>query len=90
MGFGARYKVGKHVSIAGEYYYVANPIQSINAYNPFALGVNWELSDLMLQFKLTHTPHFVEDAFITRSLRNFNFRDGNLFFGFHATYFIQF
>ncbi|MFD2567077.1 DUF5777 family beta-barrel protein [Pseudotenacibaculum haliotis] len=89
LGFGARYKVSPHVSIASEYYYVANPIQSINTYNPFALGVNWEMSDLMLQFKLTHTPHFVEDAFITRSSRNFNFRDGNLFFGFHATYFIQ-
>lgn len=90
VGFGARYKVGRHVSIASEYYYIANPLNSIVAYSPFSLGVNWELSDLMLQFKMTNTPNFVEEAFITRTRRNFNFKDGNFFFGFHATYFIQF
>jgi hypothetical protein len=90
LGFGARYKVGRHVSIASEYYYVANPVESFQTYSPFSLGVNWELSDLMLQFKMTNTPNFVEEAFITRTRRNFNFKDGNFFFGFHATYFIQF
>ena len=90
VGFGARYKVGRHVAIASEYYYVANPFESINTYGAFSLGVNWELSDLMLQFKMTNTPNFVEEAFITRTRRNFNFKDGNFFFGFHATYFIQF
>jgi len=90
IGFGARYKVGRHVSIASEYYHVTNPIESFQTYSPFSLGVNWELSDLMLQFKMTNTPNFVEEAFITRTQRNFNFKDGNFFFGFHATYFIQF
>jgi hypothetical protein len=90
LGFGARYKVGRHVAIASEYYYVTNPIESFQTYSPFSLGVNWELSDLMLQFKMTNTPNFVEEAFITRTRRNFNFKDGNFFFGFHATYFIQF
>ena len=90
VGFGARYKVGRHVSIASEYYYVANPIETFQTYSPFSLGVNWELSDLMLQFKMNNTPNFVEEAFITRTRRNFNFKDGNFFFGFHATYFIQF
>jgi hypothetical protein len=90
IGFGARYRVGRHVSVASEYYYVANPLNSIQTYSPFSLGVNWELSDLMLQFKMTNTPNFVEEAFITRTRRNFNFKDGNFFFGFHATYFIQF
>ena len=90
LGFGARYKVGRHVSIASEYYYISNPIESFQTYSPFSLGVNWELSDLMLQFKMTNTPNFVEEAFITRTRRNFNFKDGNFFFGLHATYFIKF
>jgi hypothetical protein len=90
IGFGARYKVSRHVAIASEYYYLANPNESTPVYSPFSLGVNWELSDLMLQFKMTNTPDFVEEAFITRTGRNFNFKDGNFFFGFHATYFIQF
>ena len=90
LGFGGRYKVGSHVSVVSEYYYVTNPLKSLNPSAAFSLGANWELSDLMLQFKLTNTGHFVEDTFITQTRRNFNFRDGNLFFGFHATYFIQF
>lgn len=90
IGFGGRYKVGRHVSIASEYYYVANPIESIQTYGPFSLGVNWELSDLMLQFKMANTPHFVEDAFITSARRSFSIEDGSFYFGFHATYFIQF
>ncbi|MEM9680839.1 MAG: DUF5777 family beta-barrel protein [Bacteroidota bacterium] len=89
LGFGGRYKVGRHVSIVSEYYYVINPVDNPDTYGPFSLGVNWELSDLMLQFKMTNNGNFVEDAFITRTRRNFNFRDGNFFFGFHATYFIQ-
>ncbi|WP_299364134.1 DUF5777 family beta-barrel protein [Winogradskyella sp.] len=89
VGFGGRYKVGRHVSVVSEYYYVLNPVDSPDTYGPFSLGVNWELSDLMLQFKMTNNGAFVEDTFITRTQNNFNFRDGNFYFGFHATYFIQ-
>ena len=89
LGFGARYKVSHHVSIVSEYYYVFNEVDNIETYGPFSLGVNWELSDLMLQFKMTNNGSFVEDTFITKTRRNFNFKDGNFFFGFHATYYIQ-
>lgn len=89
LGFGGRYKVGNHVSIVSEYYYVTNPLKSSKTYGAFSLGTNWELSDLLLQFKLTNTGHFVEDTFITQTKRNFSFRDGHLYFGFHATFFLQ-
>lgn len=89
LGFGGRYKLGNHVSIVSEYYYVTNPLTSSKTYGAFSLGTNWELSDLLLQFKLTNSGHFVEDAFITQTKRNFSFRDGHLFFGFHATFFLQ-
>lgn len=89
VGFGGRYKVGNHVSIVSEYFYVTNPIESSKTYGAFSLGTNWELSDLLLQFKLTNTGHFVENVFITQTQRNFSFRDGHLFFGFHATFFLQ-
>jgi hypothetical protein len=55
----------------------------------FALGTNWEVSKLLLQFKMTNNPFFVEDTFITQTVRNFNFKDGNFFFGFGAVYFLQ-
>lgn len=90
LGFGGRYKVGSHVSIVSEYYYVENPLQSIDTFGAFALGVNWEVGDIMLQFQLTNARAMVEDAFITQTRSNFNFKDGNLHFGFNATYIIHF
>ncbi len=89
IGFSPRYKLSNHVSIVSEYYYVANPLKSIETYGAFALGVNWEVSDLLLQFKMTNNQIFSEDAFITQTTQNFNTKDGNFFFGFHATYHIQ-
>lgn len=89
IGFSPRYKLGNHVSLVSEYYYVANPLKSLDTYGAFVLGVNWEVSDLLLQFKMTNNQIFNEDAFITQTSRNFNFRDENFYFGFHATYHIQ-
>ncbi len=89
LGIGGRYKVGPHVSVVSEYYYVPDPITVVETYGAFALGVNWEVSDVMLQFKLTNARNFVEDKFITKTVNNFNFRDGNLHFGFHFTYVIH-
>jgi hypothetical protein len=85
LGMGGRYRVGGHVSITSEYYYQADPLNSVQTFDSFALGVNWELTDLMLQFILTNTPFMAEDGFITQTRNNFNTRDGNLYFGFNAT-----
>ncbi|WP_046758734.1 DUF5777 family beta-barrel protein [Kordia jejudonensis] len=89
LGFGTRYKVSNHVSIVSEYYYLTNELKSRETFGAFALGANWEVSKLLLQFKMTNNPFFVEDTFITQTAKNFNFNDGNFFFGFHATYHIQ-
>ncbi|RMB62747.1 hypothetical protein EAX61_03995 [Dokdonia sinensis] len=89
VGFGGRYKLGNHVSLVSEYYYVANPLESIETFGSFALGVNWDVRYLLLQFTMTNNPIFTEDTFITQTRRNFNFKDGNFFFGFNATYFLQ-
>jgi len=85
IGFGARHKIGSHTSVVSEYYYVANPMKSFDTYNAFAVGINWEVSDLMLQFNITNARNVVEDAFITKTRNNFNFHDGNFHFGFSAT-----
>ncbi len=89
IGFSPRYKLNHHLSLVSEYYYLANPLKSLKTYGAFVMGVNWELSDLLLQFKMTNNQIFSEDAFITQTASNFNFRPGNFFFGFHATYHIQ-
>lgn len=87
LGLGARYKVGSHVSIVSEYYHVTNAIKTPNkTYNPYMIGVNWELSHLLLQFQITNARGFSENSFITETQNNFNFHDGNFHFGFNATF----
>lgn len=82
LGIGGRYKLGGHVAIVSEYYHQFNPLESRDTYNAFALGVNWELSDVMLQFQMTNTRGLVEDNFITQTPNNFQLSDGNFVFGF--------
>ncbi len=86
IGFAGRYKLGGHVSFVSEYYYVANPIESFDTYGPFSIGINWEVSDTMLQFMLTNAVSMVEDAFITQTRNNFNFKNPNLNVGFNFVY----
>lgn len=89
MGLGGRYKVGEHISIVSEYYYQANPLKSKKTYDAISLGVNWELSDVMLQFQLTNIRGATEDAFITQTPNNFNFNDGNFVFGFTGIFILH-
>jgi hypothetical protein len=86
IGFGGRHKIGGHASIVSEYFYVANPLKSTQTYNAFMVGVNWELSHLLLQFQITNARNFTEDTFITQTKNNFNAEDGNFHFGFNATF----
>ena len=89
IAFGGRHKISGHASIVSEYFYVTNPIKSIENYNAFMIGVNWELSHLMLQFQITNARNFAEDTFITQTKNNFNAKDGNFHFGFNATWVLQ-
>ncbi len=89
LGFGGRYRIKPHVSIVSEYYYVANPLESVETFGAFALGVNWDVRFLLLQFQMTNAVSMVEDRFITQTRRNFNSNDGNFFFGFNAIFTIH-
>lgn len=89
ISFGGRHKISNHASIVSEYNYIANPIKSVETYNTFMVGVNWELSHLMLQFHVTNARNFVEDTYFTQTRNNFNTEDGNFHFGFNATWVLQ-
>lgn len=89
VAFGGRHKISNHASIVSEYYYVANPLKTVDTYNVFMVGVNWEVGDLLLQFQMTNARNFVEDTFITQTTNNFNAKDGNFHFGFNATWVLQ-
>jgi hypothetical protein len=90
LGFGGRYKVGHHVSIVSEYFYLIDSLESTTTFDAFTLGVNWEVGDLLLQFQITNSKAMGADAFITQTKTNFNFKNGNLHFGFNATYVVHF
>ena len=44
----------------------------------------------MLQFQMTNTQNLEEQAFMTQTLNNFNFNDGNFVFGFTGIFNIHF
>ncbi len=90
LGVGGRYKIGGHISLVSEYYHLFNPLKSRDTYNAFALGVNWELSDVMLQFQITNTQGIEENNFITQTPNNFNFKDENFVFGFTGIFILHF
>tara|TARA_R110002126_G_scaffold286314_1_gene437904 strand:+ start:16488 stop:17399 length:912 start_codon:yes stop_codon:yes gene_type:complete len=89
VAFGGRHKISNHAAIVSEYFYVANPLKTIETYNVFMVGVNWEMGDLLLQFQMTNARNFAEDTFITQTRNNFNAKDGNFHFGFNATWVLQ-
>lgn len=82
---GGRYKINGHTSVVAEYYYVANPLKNPDTFRPFLVGLNWEVSDLMLQFHLTNARTFTEESYISQTRNNFNFKNPNLHFGFNMT-----
>ena len=92
LGMGARYVLGKHVSLASEYFYLPKKYQlnSIDTFGAFSLGVNWEVSKVQVQMFLSNTGNYSEDLFITETPVNFNTKDGNLFFGLNFSYVIHF
>ncbi len=88
LGFGTRFKIANHVSLVSEYYYVANPVEDekLTFFGPFAIGANWDIKNVIVQFALTNTRNFDESTNITNTFNNFNFNDGNLHIGVSLTY----
>lgn len=90
LGFGGRYKIGPHVSIISEYNYLQGREQGLQGYNPFFLGVNWEVGDIVVQFHASNAKSFEEAATILYTPNNFNFEDGGFHFGVNVTHIIHF
>lgn len=86
LGFAGRYKLGNHVSLTSEYSYLLNRNEGEEGFNTFALGVNWEVGDLIMQFSMSNNKNFDDIAIISLSPNNFNFRPGGLHIGVNATY----
>jgi len=88
-GIGARLKVSSHVSLASEYYYIANPLASKDTYGAFSFGLNWNVRYVLFQVLLTNSRSLVEDRFILDTPNNFNAKVGNLVFGLNTIFSLQ-
>jgi len=89
IGLGGRLRLGAHTTLTSEYYYVAGRDQGPQGYNPFSLGLNWEIGDVIFQFSLNNAKSFDETGTILYSPNNFNFNDGGLHVGVNFTYVIH-
>lgn len=90
LGFGGRYKLSNHVSLVSEYYYTFGREEGPEGFNLFSLGVNWEISDVILQFSMTNSKSFDDVANYTLIPNNFNVNAGRLHIGVNATYVLHF
>ncbi|MCG2462857.1 DUF5777 family beta-barrel protein [Flavobacteriaceae bacterium F89] len=83
LGFGARMKLGKRVSINGEYYYNTNPFKSFNVKNSIAVGVDIETGGHIFQLIFTNAISMIEKGFIAET--NGSFFNGDIHFGFNIS-----
>ncbi len=87
MGFGARYKVTRRMSINGEYIYrvkyVSNAANLNNYYDSFSLGVDIETGGHVFQFQVTNSLPMIEKGFIAETTDRW--QKGGIHLGFNIT-----
>ena len=82
MGFAARYKLSKRVSLNSEYFWRMNN-RTENYYDAFALGVDIETGGHVFQLHITNAQSMVATGFVPGTTGNFF--DGNIHLGFNVT-----
>lgn len=88
IGMGSRVKLTKRISINGEYHYTVNPLESINATNSLAFGIDIETGGHVFQIILSNSITMIEKSFITESTDDFF--EGDVHLGFNISRAFQF
>lgn len=86
MGFGARYKLSKHMSLNGEYYYAYLPNRKSLAtryYNAAAIGIDIETGGHVFQIMLTNSQGMREGTFIPQTTDSW--LNGGIHLGFNIS-----
>ncbi|WP_258104387.1 DUF5777 family beta-barrel protein [Marinoscillum sp. MHG1-6] len=83
MGFGARYKLTRSISLNAEYYARFDPHADSPYYNSFGLGIDIETGGHVFQLIFSNSQGMVERTFVTETAGNF-FK-GGIHFGFNIT-----
>ncbi|MGI8951581.1 MAG: DUF5777 family beta-barrel protein [Chitinophagaceae bacterium] len=81
LGFGARVKITKRMSITGEYnYFNTNEVAFTKVYNSYGLAWEIETGGHVFQLVLTNAQHMIEPYFIARTTSS-----KDIYFGFNIT-----
>jgi hypothetical protein len=86
IGFGARYKLSKHISLNAEYYYVYNPnrnFESQRYYNSASIGIDIETGGHVFQIMLTNSQGMREGTFIPQTTDSWS--NGGIHLGFNIS-----
>ncbi|WP_411029582.1 DUF5777 family beta-barrel protein [Spongiimicrobium sp. 3-5] len=83
LGFGARVKISKRISLNGEYYYNLNPFESLDVKNSVAFGIDIETGGHIFQLIFTNSVSMIEKGFIAETTGGF-FK-GDIHFGFNIS-----
>jgi len=88
VGIGGRVKLTKRISLNGEYHYTVNPLESIDATNSLAFGIDIETGGHVFQIILSNSITMIEKSFITESTDDFF--EGDVHLGFNISRAFQF
>lgn len=86
LGFGARYKLSKRLSLNAEYYYNYNPNNKFldtKYYNAAAVGIDIETGGHVFQVMLTNSLGMREGTFISQTTERW--QDGGIHLGFNIS-----
>jgi len=86
LGLGTRVKVSKRVSLNAEYYQQFDKLESVNARNSLAFGIDIETGGHVFQIILSNAITMVEKSFITETTGNFFGGDIHLGFNLSRTF----
>ena len=86
LGFGARVKLSKRVSLNAEYYYAFDELESLTTTNSLAFGVDIETGGHVFQIILSNSITMIEKSFITETTGNFFGGDIHLGFNISRTF----
>lgn len=83
LGFAARQKISKRVTINAEYIYVFPDQISNELYNSFSIGVDIETGGHVFQLHCTNSSAMVEKGFVAENVGDF--WNGDIHFGFNIS-----
>jgi hypothetical protein len=83
LGFSAKIKITKSLSLLGEYFLRINPHENSPYYDPLGFGIDIETGGHVFQLVFTNSRNMIDRSVITET--NGDFFNGDIHFGFNIS-----